>query len=477
VGLRSVLGTLRRSALVAGCAAALAPVFSAHALGFTTGFTDDEVLLSPAPAVRAEWLDRVVGEHAGVVRLDLIWSDVAPRAPSGDSQASDPAWSGYDWSTLDAAVSDASRRGLRVVLTAIRAPGWAEGPGRPSSAAPGTWMPRADALGAHARAAARRYSGAYTPAGASTPLPRVRYWQLWNEPNLALYLTPQWRRTAHGYAPASPGVYRAMLNAFYPAIHQVQPGARVLEAGTAPYGDVPGGQRMPPAQFVRELLCLSGPSLVPERCPHPARFDVLDHHPYSVEGPEFHAFNEDDVAIVDLAKLIGPLRRAEHLHLVGGAPHHELWVTETSWDSNPPDPRGVPVQTHARWLEQTMYLLWRQGVSTVLWYLIKDAPPVPDYASSYQSGTYLIGGQAKPAAEAFRFPFVAVRQGGGALLLWGKAPNSGTIAIERRTGSEWRLVRSLSVPPGKVFQARLSVRAKAVLRARQGADTSLPWST
>jgi hypothetical protein len=232
---------------------------------------------------------------------------------------------------------------------------------------------------------------------------------------------------------------------------------------------------MPPAQFVRELLCLSGSSLTPERCPNPARFDILDHHPYSVEGPGFHAFNADDVAIVDLGKLTTPLRRAESLHLVGGASRHQLWVTEVSWDSSPPDPRGVPVATQARWLEETFYLLWRQGVSTVLWFLIKDAPPVPDYASTYQSGTYFIDGQAKPSATAFRFPFVVVRDGRGGLLAWGKAPSAGLLSIERHTGSAWTLLRTVRVANGAIFQTRLTARRGELIRARVGSDTSLSW--
>ena len=477
------MSSLRRPSAVGSAAlmlatAALIPVSGAQALGrLTTGFSDDEAFLSPSPPVRAEWLGRAVDEHAGIVRLDLLWSEVARQAPAGDAQASDPSWAGYDWSRLDAAIGDATARDLQVLITVRNAPRWAEGPGRPASAPSGTWMPRPDALGAFAQAAALRYSGTYTPPGASTPLPWVRYWQAWNEPNLSLYLTPQWRRVARGYLAVSPSIYRAMLDAFYTAVHGVQSSDQVLSGGTAPYGDTPGGQRMPPAQFVRELLCLSGPRLIPEHCPNPARFDILDHHPYSVEGPSFHAFNRDDVAIVDLGKLTVPLRRAERLHLVADAIHHQMWVTETSWDSDPPDPQGVPAATQARWLQEAFYLLWRQGVSAVLWYLIVDAPPIPSYASTYQSGTYLRHGRAKPSARAFRFPFVALRQSRETLLVWGEAPAPGAIRIERKAGSAWRLLGTLSPAPGGVFQARLSLRGGALLRARQGGDTSLGWRT
>jgi hypothetical protein len=462
--------------IAAAVAAALVPVAAAHATAtLTTGFSDDALLLSPTASVRAEGLTRAVGEHAGIVRLNVRWARIARGVPAGDVQASDPSWAGYELSTLDAAVRDASGHGLQVLLTVLEAPRFAEGDGRPAAAPPGSWMPRPSALAAFARALALRYSGGYVPRGASAPLPRVRYWQAWNEPNLSLYLTPQWRRVRHGYAPASPLLYRRMLNAFYASVHSVQRDAAVLSGGTGPYGDRPGGARMPPAQFVRELLCLREPGLVSEHCRDPARFDILDHHPYSVAGPTFEALNPDDAAIVDMARLIRPLRKAERLRLVGGASRHGVWVTETSWDTNPPDPHGVPIATQARWLAQAFYLLWRQGVTTVMWLLVIDAPPIPDYASTYQSGTYLLDGSAKPSAQAFRFPFVALRQTHRSVLVWGKAPVGGAVQIERKVGATWTPVRAIVPARVGVFEARVALRGRTELRARAGGEVSVVW--
>jgi hypothetical protein len=111
----------------------------------------------------------------------------------------------------------------------------------------------------------------------------------------------------------------------------------------------------------------------------------------------------------------------------------------------------------------------------VLWYLIVDAPPIPDYASTYQSGTYLIGGQAKPAAQALRFPFVVVRDGRRGSLAWGRAPSPGVVRIESSAGSTWSLVRTVQPAAGGVFQANLVARGGELLRARVGSDSSLGW--
>ena len=127
------------------------------------------------------------------------------------------------------------------------------------------------------------------------------------------------------------------------------------------------------------------------------------HHPNGIGGPLWHAYDADDVAVPDLAKITGPLHAAERWHRILPAGPKGLWVTEISWDSDPPDPNGVPVQTQARWCEQAMDALWREGVGTILFLAIVDAPPIPNYASTYQSGIYYLDGQPKPSATAFRF--------------------------------------------------------------------------
>lgn len=450
-----------------------------------TGFTDS-AFMSGSAGTREAWLARAVDERASIVRLDANWREIAPRRPPA-ADVADPGWAGYEFAALDRAVISAHLHGLSIMITVSAAPAWAEGAHRPKSAPPATWRPNAAALGAFAQAIALRYSGTFTPAGASAPLPAVRYWQAWNEPNLSTYLMPQWEAAGGHTKAASPGIYRNMLDAFYRGIHAAAsalgaraPNERVLSAGTAPYGEPPGGPRMPPAEFVRDMLCLTR-ALTPERCPQHADFDILDHHPYSIEGPYWHALNRDDVAIADMGKLIRPLRAAERLHLLGGAKHHEVWVTEVSWDSDPPDPHGVPAATQALWLEQTLQLLWSEGVSTVLWYKIVDAPPVPSYATTYQSGTYLLDGRAKPSATAFRFPFVLASEGGKQAnardpLLWGKSPGGrSAVQIQAQSRGRWRTVEVLRPRQSDgVFEAALpAVPTGTRLRAVSGALHSL----
>ncbi len=87
--------------------------------------------------------------------------------------------------------ADLSSHGLQVLLNITFAPTWAEGAGRPASARPGTWRPDPAQFASFATAAARRYDGHFPdPLQPGAILPRVRYWQAWNEPNLVLLPGP-----------------------------------------------------------------------------------------------------------------------------------------------------------------------------------------------------------------------------------------------------------------------------------------------
>ncbi len=61
------------------------------------------------------------------------------------------------------------------------------------------------------------------------------------------------RRNTKGTTAVSPTHYREMLNATYSAVKAVDPAMLVVTGGPSPYGDPPGGDRVRPVQFYREL--------------------------------------------------------------------------------------------------------------------------------------------------------------------------------------------------------------------------------
>jgi hypothetical protein len=455
-----------------------APSASAALSPLAIGFNDHETFMSPDAATRQTGFAHARAADAAVVRLPVAWSDVAPQRPPSRTAARDPAWAGYRWRTIDGPVRDAHAAGLRIVLVVYSAPRWAEGPHRPpvsQNAGAGSWRPDPAALGDFARAAAARYSGRF--AG----LPAVRDWEAWNEPNIPLYLSPQWQRVRGSTVPASPAWYRGMLNSFYAAVKSVSRADTVSMAPTSPFGDPPGGWRMQPAFFTRALFCVVGRGrrLAARRCPK-VRLDALAHNPYSF-GPTTKAVNADDVAAPDLWKLTTPLRLALRAGTVLPRRSKELWISETSWDTSPPDPEGVPEARQARFLEALFYVLWRQGADMVTWWQMRDQAEGAGWASTYQSGIYFRGqtvaqDQPKVAFTAFRFPFTAYANRGVAHL-WGMSPTPGAlVTIERQdAGGAWSPLTTVQAGANRLFLKAMRLPTGTFLRARSGADISLTW--
>jgi hypothetical protein len=386
-----------------------------------------------------------------MVRLFLVWGHTARTEPH---DAADPADAAYDWSLFDAQVRRAAANGLQPLVYVAGAPTWAVGP---RVGLPGTW-PDPARLARFATAAARRYAGSYTPAGANT-LPRVRYWQVWNEPNAGRELSPQ-RRAGRL---VSPRQYRSMVNAFATAVHGVSPGNVVVAGGLGPFGhDSKDIKVVAPMEFMSALLCVSRRQPHRRTCSSRVAFDVWAHNPYTNGGPTHRATHPGDVSIGDLPEMRTLLRAAQKAGAIATVHQIPFWVTEFSWDSRPPDPLAVPESLHARWVAEALYRMWHAGVSLVTWFRLIDDPL---RTSPYQSGLYRTSWQAKPSLRAFRFPFVALPSRSG-VEVWGRAPTpSPRVVLEKRAGGRWIRTATLRANGAGIFAARLPLRATGSMRA------------
>jgi hypothetical protein len=171
---------------------------------------------NPNDAVRNHWFDTTVQANAGIVRIAINWAVAGPQ-PLADPR--DPADPGYNFAAVDRAVRAAAQRGLEAYFTIALAPSWAEGPNRPAESdpgilGPGAWRPDPRALGDFATALATRYSGSFPDPATDQPLPRVRYYEAWNEPNIPQFLAPQYE----GGKPTGVNIYRDLLRAVSDAI-------------------------------------------------------------------------------------------------------------------------------------------------------------------------------------------------------------------------------------------------------------------
>jgi hypothetical protein len=405
-------------------------------------------------------LDRARQGGATAVRMVLEWSSIAPAGsaePSG-FDPTDPASPSYSWTSFDSQIIRATSRGLAPILSIVDSPTWATVAPEPGAE---KTLPDPVELGKFALAAAKRYSGTYDG------LPRVRYWQVWNEPNISLFLRPQFLNGQ----PLSPGWYRTMVNEVAAAVKSVHADNLVVAGGTAPFFDnTPDVMTIDPdwgpLSFARGVLCLSA-TLAPT-CAMPARFDIWAHHPYTSGGPTRHAALPNDVSLGDLPELRAVLTAAEQAgHIVSDAPAR-LWVTEFSWDSNPPDPNGVPEPLLSRWVAESMYRMWKSGVSLVTWFLLRDFP----LDDAYQSGLYFRGADVasdtpKPALQAFKFPFVAFARRNH-VAVWGRTPNGrqASVIVEQSFLGGWKTLGTVAADQYGVFETTYVSAPEGLVRAR-----------
>jgi hypothetical protein len=233
---------------------------------------------------------------------------------------------------------------------------------------------------------------------------------------------------------------------------------------------------------MEKLLCMSSTRPARKVCNSRASFDVWSHHPYTCGGPTQQAFRAKDASLGDMREMRAVLRAAAARGRIRATQRVGLWVTEISWDTKPPDSKGVPKALHARWVSEMLYRMWQLDIGFVTWFQLEDLPR----PSSYQSGVHPVGGIASGARKlshtAFRFPFVAF-VAGGKVRIWGRTPPEApaqTVVIERRTPSTgWRRVTTTRSQSTGIFTRLATIPRTGSLRARitlPGAAASVPFT-
>jgi beta-glucosidase/6-phospho-beta-glucosidase/beta-galactosidase len=196
-----VAAAILGATVLAALAALPAGGSSTYQTPATSRLTTAVYLSSPiAPADENMFFNRVRNAGARAVRMTLAWNTIAPKKRPPGFDPTNPADPAYNWTYVDRLITGARAHGLEPLMTISSAPTWAGG----THASPGK-------LGQFARAAARRYSGSFQG------LPRVRYWLVWNEPNLSRYLAPQYQQRRMVGASR----YRKMVNAVAASVHGV----------------------------------------------------------------------------------------------------------------------------------------------------------------------------------------------------------------------------------------------------------------
>jgi hypothetical protein len=387
-------------ALVAGVSAASAmkpttkPAAKkkAAATPFLLGIEDNAQVIGNGPAVMQD----IQALSPQVFRFTIFWSQIAKSKPDQARNSEDPA---YDWSTVDAVVKEMASINVPVLLTITSTPAWAGGGGG-GLKAPKRMLDLQD----FAYAAADRYSGQHTDA-AGEVLPKVVRWEAWNEPNLAQHLQPQWiaigtKKVTNdpfcfgkAWKPASPTIYRGILNAIYRGVHAAGTADHVTESvaggATAPYGKGPCASTpgFAPISFLKDLV------------QKPVSLDVWSHHPYRNLRTNSKPYTGNNVDLQGMPRLYAALNKAFPGRKV------LVWVTEFGSQTNPPDKLvGVSLSKQASELKNAYRTLVKSGrVKMLVQFLVRDEDIAgrPFYAG-FQSGLEYFNGRHKPAWSVFK---------------------------------------------------------------------------
>jgi hypothetical protein len=452
--------------LAAALVSLVAP--SARAAGdMDVGIADDRALMFDRDEARAARTARA-WRDVGIERVRLLaqWQRISPRAgdrrPPDGFDGSDPDDPRYDWSALDRGVRLVKAAGMRVMLS-VTGPGplWAT-----SSPAGGNRRakPRPDLFGRFARAVALRY-------GAD-----VDRYIVWNEPNIPLWLQPQFTCRGRSCTPYAPHLYRRLVQSASAAIHAVDGDARVLIGALAPRGQNPRARNaiMRPLTFLRGLGCvdqrLRRVRTGSCRGFQPARAEGISYHPHSVlRAPDEPNPNPDEAALADLPRLerlLDALQRRNGLrNTLGRTRPFDLHFTEYGYQTRPPDRRdGVRLALQAKWLQQAAFLAWRDPrVRNVTQYEWRDEPL--SGVAGWQSGLRFVDDRPKPALRSFPQPFWAQPLGTGRTArLWGQVRPGGAhdVSLQRRApgSATWTTFRRLRTTGRGFFTLRVAVNRR-----------------
>ena len=509
VTVRALIAALISAVGVAAAVVAPAPA-PAAASGRPVAMFEEDVHLLADPARTLATL-RQLG--AGVVRLSVAWNSIAPAAfsanPPRGFNASDPAaYPAGSWAPYDAVVREAQAFGITLDLSLTGPPPrWATGPGKPRHGGYPAWEPSASQYGKFVQAIGTRYSGQYQG------LPRVRWWELWNEPNFGPDLTPQ--AIKGSTISVAPMVYRGLVDAAWQALRASGHASDTIILGNldargqsgrpsryAPDG-LPGNfGATKPMQFIRTLYCvdasyrqLRGRAAAVVGCPpspagsrrfravHPGLFQApgFADHPYPVNLPPTQASSTDPdfVEFNELPRFAAALDRLQRIY--GSGHRFAIYNNEYGYITNPPNrsavSRFVSPPTAAYYINWAEYLTWRNPrIASTMQFLLYDPNPfkAPEYGG-FASGLLFYGGKPKASVDAYRLPVflpVTTARRGHSLELWGDARpahfyDDYTVQVQFQRGSRGRFRTIRTVRAGNplgYFDTRIVFPASGSVR-------------
>lgn len=297
--------------------------------------------------------DLMAWGRIGTFRLPINWGSVDSEEPGN-----------MNWEWVDRVVGITARRGIDLLPDFHDTPKWMAGDRRRVPVWNGEVIGRWKAF---LRQAVTRYgsNGTFWLDHPEIPRQPVRYWQIWNEPNIRYWAWP-----------VSPKRYAKLLRISANTIRSVDPAAKIVTAGL--YSRPPRGSGISAGRYLYRLYRQPG---------FRRSFDVAAIHPYASNTTRS-------------VRRTFPIRRVLDRHHQSGK---QIMVTELGWGSDATSSfgQGSP-DAQARQLvsayRQYLRLRNRLKLKSVIWFSWEDLPPGSKSCSfCLETGLFDIFGNPKPA--------------------------------------------------------------------------------
>lgn len=371
------------------------------------------------------------------LRVELHWNEAAsPQSPNSSRRPNFNAKSplSYNFAQYAAIVQEANRLKWPVLLTVTSpVPEWATSTRRDHITRPN----------------AKMYEEFMTAVGAEFGS-SVDMFAIWNEPNIAGWLSPQWNSNG---TPASPRIYRSLYQAGYAGL--IAGGVKnpkVLFGETAPFGQehLNRGERststVSPLAFMREALCLNSHYRKSGSCGELKMYGYST-HPYTYparQGVSYRPPDANQVTIGTLSRLSNALNLAADAHAIPA--HLPILLTEFGVQTRPND-EGVGLSEQPEYDAEAEKIAWENPrVTAFSQYLLEDET-ANSKGSGYRTGLETSSGAEKPLYQAWPIPLVVSSSGSG-YSLWGLVrPAVGVtevhVYVQARGSSRWRSLKTV----------------------------------
>lgn len=251
------------------------------------------------PAKRERQVQMIAQAGFHWLRQEFPWYDIEIHAKGDfEDRRFEPHRSA--WEKYDHIVELAGRYGLEIIARLSAPPAWsrADGDAAGAFAPPDDFADFAD----YAEAVAARYRG------------RVRYFQVWNEPNIY----PEW-----GERPVDPEAYTDLLCRTYRRLKAVDPEIVVLSGALAPTNELTG-RDLNDFIFLQRMYAAGA-----ARC-----FDILSMQGYGLwSGPT-------DRRMRPIVVNYGRNQFIRDLMVKNGDAGKAVWISEMNWNATPAGPQG-----------------------------------------------------------------------------------------------------------------------------------------